>query len=103
MGILNALFGSSTDTAKVKQMLEEGAMVIDVRTPAEFNNGHVPNSKNIPLQDIHSKMGAIKKMGKPIVFCCATGNRSGQATSLLSEQGVECENGGGWKQVRNLM
>jgi rhodanese-related sulfurtransferase len=102
MGIFDAIFGSGVDTAKVKEMLQEGAKVIDVRTPSEFSSGHVKGSKNIPLQNIHLKVDEIRKMGKPVVLCCATGNRSGQAAHMLKEQGIECINGGGWKKVRDL-
>jgi len=102
MGLLNAIFGSGTDTNQVKNMLENGAVVIDVRTPEEFQGGHVAGAKNIPLQTIQSKVNDIKKLKKPIVLCCASGNRSGQAASFLKTQGVECENGGSWMQVNNF-
>jgi len=54
------------------------------------------------LQTIQSKVNDIKKLKKPIVLCCASGNRSGQAASFLKTQGVECENGGSWMQVNNF-
>ncbi|MEQ9187548.1 MAG: rhodanese-like domain-containing protein [Cryomorphaceae bacterium] len=95
------LFGNDS-SAEVKKMLESGAVVIDVRTPSEFKAGHVPGSKNIPLNEIKGKVGALKKMGKPIVLCCQSGARSGQATGFLKAQGIECENGGGWNQVNSL-
>lgn len=73
--------------------------IIDVRTHAEFMGGHVANSINIPLNEIQDRLEDIKTMKQPIVLCCASGNRSGQATYFLKSQGVDCENGGSWLDV----
>ena len=73
--------------------------IIDVRTRAEFSGGHVANSLNIPLQEIQQRLEEIKKMPQPIVLCCASGNRSGQATAFLKSIGIDCENGGSWLDV----
>ena len=94
------MLGSNTD---VKEMLANGAAIIDVRTPGEFQGGHVPNSINIPLNEIEEKVSEIQAMGKPIVLCCASGGRSGQATGFLQSEGIDCENGGGWMQVNALV
>jgi phage shock protein E len=83
--------------------MSKNATVIDVRTPGEFMGGHVQGSINIPLQDITSKVQEIKKMAQPIILCCASGNRSGQATSFLKAQGVDCSNGGSWLEVNAEM
>ncbi len=77
-------------------LLENGAKVVDVRTPGEFVDGHAEGAINIPLQDIQSKVDEIKSWGKPVVLCCASGMRSGQATAFLSSQGVSCANAGSW-------
>ena len=73
--------------------------IIDVRTRAEFNGGHVNGSINIPLQEITEHIEEIKTMEQPIVFCCASGGRSGQATQYVKSLGVNCENGGSWLDV----
>ena len=73
--------------------------IIDVRTRAEFSGGHVANSLNIPLQEIQQRLEEIKKMPQPIILCCASGNRSGQATAFLKSIGIDCENGGSWLDV----
>jgi rhodanese-related sulfurtransferase len=75
------------------------ATIIDVRTPEEFRMGHVAGSVNIPLQEILSRVDEIRSMEAPLVLCCASGNRSGMATSLLQREGVDCSNGGGWMDV----
>ncbi len=73
--------------------------IIDVRTPGEFSGGHVAESINIPLSEIPNRFDEIKSFQQPIILCCASGNRSGQAVSFLKSGGVECENGGSWFDV----
>lgn len=73
--------------------------IVDVRTPGEYMGGHVSGSINIPLQEIQSRLDEIKQLPQPIVLCCASGNRSGQATAFLQNCGIDCENGGSWIEV----
>lgn len=77
--------------------------IIDVRTPAEFMGGHVAGSINIPLQEIPGRMDEFKQFETPIILCCASGNRSGQATAFLRSHGINCENGGSWVEVNYQM
>jgi len=74
-------------------------IVIDVRTQAEFLGGHVSGSINIPLQEIQQHVDDIKIMDQPIILCCASGGRSGQATQYLKSLGIDCQNGGSWMDV----
>ena len=73
--------------------------IVDVRTPAEFNGGHVDGSINIPLSEIPNRLSEIKKLAQPIILCCASGGRSGQATTFLMGKGIQCENAGSWVDV----
>lgn len=73
--------------------------IVDVRTPGEFMGGNVAGSINIPLQEVQQRLDEIKALTQPIILCCASGNRSGQATVFLQSCGVECENGGSWMSV----
>ncbi len=73
--------------------------VVDVRTRNEFMGGNVAGSINIPLDELVDRMEEIEAMQQPIILCCASGGRSGQATAYLKSQGIECENGGGWLEV----
>ena len=77
--------------------------VVDVRTPAEFMGGHVAESINIPLNDVPAQLNELKSMKQPIVLCCASGHRSGQAENLLSNQGITCINGGSWFDVNHFL
>lgn len=60
-----------------------GARLIDVREVSEFVAGHIPGAENVPL----GALGRLKPNGEPIVFICATGNRSGYAAQVLAQQG----------------
>ncbi len=73
--------------------------IIDVRTPAEFQGGHVAGSINIPLQELPVRLDEIKSLAQPLVLCCASGNRSGQAALYLKKMGIDCINGGSWLDV----
>jgi phage shock protein E len=74
--------------------------IVDVRTPAEFSGGHVIGSINIPLQQIPDRLQDFKKFKQPIQLCCASGNRSGQATAYLKAHGIQCSNAGSWMDVK---
>lgn len=73
--------------------------IIDVRSREEFMGGHVVDSINIPLQTIPEQIEELKKLAMPLVLCCASGNRSGQAQHFLSQHGLDCYNGGSWLDV----
>ena len=76
--------------------------IVDVRTLGEFMGGSVSGAVNIPLNEIPQRINELKEMKAPLVFCCASGNRSGQATNFISRQGIECVNGGSWLEVKYL-
>lgn len=78
---------------------EKQGTIVDVRTTSEFMGGNVAGSINIPLQEIQQRIDELKNLNQPLVLCCASGNRSGQATHFLSQQGIECCNGGSWLDV----
>lgn len=84
-------------------MKEFNGTIVDVRTRAEFSGGHVAQSVNIPLQEIMEHVEEIKQMKTPIIFCCAAGVRSEQATQYFKSLGVACENGGGWMDVNRQL
>lgn len=85
----------------LESIIKQNAAVVDVRTPGEYAGGNVPGSVNIPLQEITLHLDELRAMKQPIVLCCASGNRSGQATSLLKSHGIDCVNGGPWFEVND--
>ena len=80
-------------------MSSNSKTIVDVRTPEEFRGGNVNGSINIPLQEIQQRLDEIKSIQQPIILCCASSGRSGQATAFLKNCGVDCENGGSWMDV----
>ena len=100
MGLLSML-GLGGKSESVKEFMEKGAVILDVRSPGEFQTGHIKGSKNIPLNIISSKINDIKKLNKPVIACCASGMRSAQATSILKSNGINAINGGGWSSLQN--
>lgn len=96
MSFLRNLFGMGPKV-NCQELVNNGAILIDVRTPSEFNSGHVKGSTNVPLDQLQTKAKKIKQMNKPVVLCCQSGMRSAQATSILKRAGIEqVYNGGGW-------
>lgn len=82
-------------------LVESGAEIIDVRTPAEFSSGHIANSTNIPLTLLAKKIGKMDK-DRQIILCCASGMRSAAARNMLLSMGYRfVHNGGNWTQLMN--
>jgi len=92
---------SSAPPVSFDQLVKEGAQIIDVRTPGEFQQGHIKGSVNIPLQVLPNQTNKLKK-DKPIILCCASGMRSASAKGLLLAQGfTQLYDGGGWTSLQN--
>ncbi|MDZ4758546.1 MAG: rhodanese-like domain-containing protein [Bacteroidota bacterium] len=91
-------FGPKMD---YKELMQNGAQIIDVRTKGEFQSGHISGSVNIPLQSLQNNFSKLKK-DKPVITCCASGMRSASAKGILKSNGfAEVYNGGGWMSLQN--
>lgn len=102
MGFLDFL-GFGSKISAIEEYAKKGAIIIDVRSYDEYRSGHVIGSKNIPLQTLQHEISTIKSWNKPIVACCQSGIRSAQATSLLTKNGIDCINGGGWSSLNKKL
>ncbi|MGZ9735983.1 rhodanese-like domain-containing protein [Flavobacterium sp. GNP002] len=101
-GIFKNMF-SKKDTTQMEKLLKEGAYLVDVRTPAEFAEGHVKGSTNIPLDQVPNQLDQFKGKEHIIVFC-RSGNRSGQAKMSLEQNGFKnVTNGGTWMDVNEAI
>ena len=101
MGLLSLL---GIGSAKIKEALRKGAIIIDVRTAAEYDRGHIPDAFNIPVDRINISMQRIKAANRPVVLCCNSGARSSTALQLLKSEGVkEVYNGGNWQNILKLL
>lgn len=98
MSWLSDIFGGGG--GGVKQALREGAVVIDLRTAYEYDQGHVPRSLNIPIDRIRANIDRIRGLNKPVVLCCATGSHCWEAADILRDAGISrVINGGDWQSV----
>jgi phage shock protein E len=85
--------------AKIPQYLEQGALVVDVRSPLEYNSASAPGSLNIPLNQIQTRANELDP-AKVILICCASGTRSGIAAGILKQQGFKnVINAGPWTNI----
>lgn len=79
----------------------ENVTIVDVRTPEEFAGEHFPNALNIPLDEVTQRIEEIRKMRRPIIFYCRSGNRSGMAVSIVKQNGInDAVNGGGLDDLK---
>ncbi|MCF8152042.1 MAG: rhodanese-like domain-containing protein [Sulfuritalea sp.] len=71
-------------------MNREDALVLDVRETGEWNSGHILGARHITLAQLEKRMSEIEKFkGKPVIICCASGNRSSSACGQLKKGGFE--------------
>ncbi len=89
---------NTSTNANYKELLNNGALVIDVRTKEEFSGGHFSGSFNLPLDSIQMHAADLKTKSKPIILVCRSGARSGTAAFILGSMGLEVYNGGGWDE-----
>lgn len=87
--------------ADYAELIRQGAIIVDVRTPGEYKSGHIKGSVNLPLDSLGNNLSKLKK-DKCIICCCASGMRSGSAKSILQSKGFnEVYNGGSWMGLQN--
>jgi rhodanese-related sulfurtransferase len=97
--LIKKIFGSGPKT-DLKDLVNKGAQVIDVRTKEEYQRGHIRGSLNIPLQVLSNNLSKIRK-DKAVITCCASGMRSASAKNILKSHGfIEVYNGGGWRSLK---
>jgi phage shock protein E len=102
MSILQRLFGGG-HAANLQTVIQQGAFLVDVRTPVEFSEGHVKGSVNIPLNTVPAQLAKFKNKNNIIVFC-RSGARSSQAKSILEQNGfTNVFNGGTWSNVKRFV
>jgi rhodanese-related sulfurtransferase len=94
------VFRKSDDN--LKSLIQNGAFLVDVRTPAEFASGSASGAVNIPLDNLLQQISQFKDKNNIVVFC-RSGNRSGMAKKILENQGFKnVTNGGAWQNVASL-
>ena len=99
LALLRKFFGGTS--VNYKELVNNGAIIADVRTAGEYRAGHIPGSKNFPLDNIRTQVTVLKKLNKPVITVCRSGARSGMAKSILRSAGLEVYNGGSWSSLKN--
>lgn len=101
MGFFSRLFGNS-DNNNLSEAIKNKAFLVDVREPGEFALGSVKGAVNIPVNKIASQLSQFKNKKNIVVFC-RSGNRSGQAKSILEKNDFQdVINGGTWRNVNSV-
>jgi phage shock protein E len=92
-------FGPKVDFA---ELVQQGAIIVDVRTKREYQSGHIKDSINIPVDALDSNLNKLKDKNKTIITCCASGMRSASAKGILKSKGyAHVYNGGSWMSLNN--
>lgn len=92
----------SGTTVNYNEMVQEGAIIVDVRTKGEYAGGHIKGSINIPVDELSNQLAQLKDKEKTIITCCASGMRSATAKGILESKGYKnVLNGGGWNSLQN--
>ena len=87
MGFFDFLKGTDINQGVKEYRATDGAVLLDVRTPDEYRQRHIPGSKNVPLQSIGKVADMIDNKATPIFVHCLSGARSRQATAILQQMG----------------
>lgn len=100
------MFGlfSKKEEVDYKELIKQGAIVLDVRSKEEFEGGHVKGALNIPVDVLSSNLKKLGNKDTYIIACCASGSRSGMAKNILRAAGYDnVHNGGGWHSLQNKL
>ena len=79
------------DTAGADEARRRGALVLDVREPDEYEEGHIEGAYLLPLGQLPRRVLEVPR-DRPVVCICAVGGRSGRATEWLRSQGIDAVN-----------
>jgi rhodanese-related sulfurtransferase len=98
--LLLSMFPVKKKNPELNALLNHGALILDVRSRAEFATGNIQGSKNIPLDELAKSLHQLDKE-QEIIAVCASGMRSAQAVKLLISNGfTKCHNGGSWNNFK---
>ena len=87
MGFFDFLMSPDINQGVKEYRATDGAVLLDVRTPDEYRQGHIPGGKNLPLQSIDEVDEVVETKDTPIFVHCLSGARSRQAAAVLQRMG----------------
>ncbi len=91
---------NSQQIVPLRQMLQDGGVIVDVRTPCEFIGGHITGAWNCPAEDLNVYLDIIRKWDKPVIVCSADDRRSFHAARRLKQLGIAAFDGGSWDELQ---
>ena len=91
MGLLSRLSGGGVDPAGARELVAQGALLVDVREGWEWAAGRVAGARHVPLDQLPRRAGELPRDRK-VVVVCRSGNRSAHATRVLRGTGVDAVN-----------
>ena len=94
MGFFDFLKQPDINKGVMEYRNTDGAVLLDVRTPQEYREGHIPRSKNVPLQTLDKVRSVVENKDAELFVYCYSGARSRQATAMLQRMG--------YRDVRNI-
>ena len=101
MGFWKFIFGAKR--RQVKEFLDKNAIILDVRSQREWDDGHIENAVHIPLNELKERVEEVKALERPVITCCQSGVRSAKAAKFLNLNNIEATNGGGWISLKNRL
>ncbi len=100
---LKQLFGIGPGV-DYSQLIRDGAIVLDVRTPAEFDRAHLEGAINIPIEKLRDNMHRLANKHHPIIACCFDGSKSWYAKNLLDANGYRhVYDSGDWMKLQRKL
>lgn len=97
MSWLTQLFGGGSG---IRDALQQGAVIIDLRTAYEYDQGHIPRSLNIPADRVKANIDRIRDLRKPVILCCGPAGGCWEAMDTLRSAGLTgVINGGNWQSL----
>jgi len=101
--LLKKIFGLGT-SINYSELVQQGAIILDVRSKAEFSGGHIKGAINIPVNVLNQHLGQLKDKNTAIITYCASGMRSASAKSILKSNGyTSVHNGGAWSSLQSKL
>lgn len=88
-------FANAKPRHNARELVANGALLLDVRTPDEFREHHLPVAVNIPVQELGRRLSELGPKARPVVVHCRSGARSAAAAQLLRREGYEVHDIGG--------
>ncbi len=95
MNFFSKLFNNKP-AVDYRQLINNGGLILDVRSKQEYAQGHIKGSVNLPLGELGNHIATLKEKHRAVITVCQSGARSSMATALLVKYNIEAYNAGGW-------